>query len=98
MENLPAKDHSICHIRTLKLVEAQNTSSLCNIRSDHRQRIKLCTTTFLDGMELPMHSLHEIMEMYSLLLLNIRRYRIVEQVHKHCFPTANVSIHIEPLW
>lgn len=91
----PPQNHSIRYIRTLELVETQHTRFLGNGRCYQRQRIKIIAVLHFDHMHALMDILHEIVEMNTRLGHDIRRQGLVEQIHEHCFPTPDISIHIQ---
>ena len=95
--NLPPQNHSIRNIRTLKLVKAQDTRRLRNIRRNKRQRIKIIAKLHLNHVHPLMYILHEIMKMDASLRLDIRRQRIEKQIHQHGLAASHITIHIQTL-
>lgn len=93
----PPQDHRIGDISALELVEAKHASSLGDIRSNHRQCIKVVAILDLNNMHALMHILHEVVEMNAGLGLNIGRQGIEEQIHKHGLSTPNIAKHVQTL-
>lgn len=91
MFSLPAQDHGIRHIRTLKLVETQDIAVFGNICCNKRDRIDIVSVLHLHAMQPPVYVLHEIVEMYSCFGPNSIGERVVEKVHEHSLATTDIA-------
>lgn len=92
-----AQDHGVGDVGALELVEAQHRGLRGNVGGDKRDAVDVVAVLDLHLVQVAVHFLHEVVEVDALLVLDVRRERVVEQVHHHRLAGPDVAVHVDAL-
>lgn len=93
-----AQDHGVGYVGALELVKAEYRRALCYTCCYEGYRVNIVTVLHLHLVEVFVHALHEGVEVYACLALDVGWESVVEQVHHHGLAGAYVAEHVHALW
>ena len=89
-----AQDHGVCYVCALELVEAEDAGAFCNCGCDEGNGVNVIAMLHFDFVYLFVHVLHEVVEVYPGLRMDVLWQGVIEEIHEHGLAAANIAIHV----